>query len=128
MAMLIRAAIFHLVSLLSLVAFLGAPAHAKAQQRLVPTASADSSVAHRRVACNGASAVPLTFDAEQSLPLKLVANLACGQEVAVLSDLEGYTVHVATPEGLSGYVARTNLTAEPKSTPKLPQPMPSQGH
>ena len=104
------------------VACLGLAAPFEAQQRAIPAASAEGSVAHQRVACHGASAVPMTFDAEQSLPLKLVANLSCGQEVAVLSDLEGYTVHVSTANGLSGYVARAYLAPDAKSAPAAPQP------
>ena len=105
---------------LALLVCVGTAAPLQGQQHGVPAASPASSVAHQRVACHGTSTVPLTFDAEQSLPLKLVANLSCGQEVAVLSDLESYTVRVVTAEGLAGYIARANLTAEPKSTPKAP--------
>lgn len=124
-AMVIRARLFR-AAWLAPLACAAAAATLQAQQHAFPTASPESSVAHQRVACHGASTVPLTFDAEQSLPLKLVANLSCGQEVAILSDLESYTVRVATAEGLSGYIARANLTAEPTSTPKAPQPSSSQ--
>ena len=118
-----RAVLFAFVG----VACLGLAAPFEAQQRAISVASAEGSVAHQRVACHGASAVPMTFDAEQSLPLKLVANLTCGQEVAVLSDLEGYTVHVSTANGLSGYVARAYLAPDAKSAPPAPQPATVQG-
>jgi len=62
------------------------------------------------VTCNGYSSVPMTADQEQSLPMKLVVNLACGQEVAVLSDVESYTVSVRTADGKNGYVAHMFLT------------------
>jgi hypothetical protein len=52
----------------------------------------------------------MTADLEQALPLQVIANLECGQEVAVLSDAEGYSVNVRTQEGKSGYVARMYLT------------------
>jgi hypothetical protein len=55
--------------------------------------------------CPGLTTVPMTADAEQSLPMKLVANLVCGQNVTVLSDVEGYTAHVRTVDGKEGFVA-----------------------
>ena len=72
--------------------------------------------------CLGLPGVPMTADAEQALPLRLVANLPCGLEVSVLSDFEGYTVAVRTPEGPTGYVARVYLTAlsRPPSPPVAP--------
>ena len=62
------------------------------------------------VLCRGAQNVPMTSDAEQSLPMQLVARLNCGDEVAVLSDSEGYTVNVRTADGKDGYVARMYLS------------------
>jgi hypothetical protein len=62
------------------------------------------------IKCNGNLSVPMTADAEQSLPLHLVANLQCGQEVTVLSDMEGYTINIQTEDGKSGYVAGVYLT------------------
>ncbi|HEY2545160.1 MAG TPA: SH3 domain-containing protein [Candidatus Acidoferrum sp.] len=58
------------------------------------------------VVCRGVQNVPVTSDAEQSLPMQLVARLNCGDEVAVLSDSEGYTVNIRTVDGRDGYVAR----------------------
>ena len=63
------------------------------------------------VICRDVQSVPVTVDAEQTLPLQLVARLACGAEVALLSDSEGYTVNVRTPDGQTGYVARMYLTS-----------------
>jgi hypothetical protein len=60
--------------------------------------------------CPGISNVPMTADAEQALPMRQVATLACGQQVAVLADNEGYTAHIRTSEGKDGYVARMYLT------------------
>jgi len=63
-----------------------------------------------QISCKGYSSVPMTVDPEQSIPMRLVANLSCGQEVTVLSDMESYTVSVRTDDGMSGYVARLFLT------------------
>src|SRR5271154_1404977 len=79
----------------------------------LPTMAAESSTnssgvaaaPHAMLKCPGLASVPMTTDAEQSLPMKLVANLACGQNVTVLSDAEGYTAHVRTVDGKEGYVA-----------------------
>ena len=61
------------------------------------------------VKCSGLTSVPMTADAEQSLPLRLVSSLACGEPVYVLADDQGYTVHVRTSEGKEGYVVRMYL-------------------
>lgn len=61
------------------------------------------------VVCRGVKNVPVTADAEQSLPMQVVAHLNCGDEVAVLSDSEGYTVNIRTGDGKDGYVARMYL-------------------
>ena len=61
------------------------------------------------VICRGVKNVPVTADAEQSLPMQLVTRLNCGEEVAVLSDSEGYTVNIQTADGKDGYVARMYL-------------------
>jgi hypothetical protein len=58
--------------------------------------------------CPGTSSVPLTADA-QALPLHLLRNLSCGESVVILSDSEGYTVHVRSVDGTAGYVARMYL-------------------
>ena len=72
------------------------------------------------VNCPGISNVPMTADAEQALPLRQVATLACGQQVAILADNEGYTAHIRTSEGKEGYVARMYLTtATPAAQPSL---------
>ncbi len=47
----------------------------------------------------------MTSDAEQSLPLQVVATLKCGEEVTVLANDEGYTVKVKNADGKIGYVA-----------------------
>jgi hypothetical protein len=37
--------------------------------------------------------------AAQGLPLHLLRNLSCGESVVILSDSEGYTVHVRSADG-----------------------------
>jgi hypothetical protein len=70
------------------------------------------------VVCRGVQNVPMTSDAEQSLPMLLVTRLKCGEEVAVLSDSEGYTVEVRTTDGKDGYVARMYLSESPANSAK----------
>ena len=62
------------------------------------------------VNCPGITNVPMTSDAEQALPMRQIATLSCGQQVAVLADNEGYTAHIRTSDGKEGYVARMYLT------------------
>ncbi len=72
------------------------------------------------VICPGISNVPMTSDAEQALPMRQIATLSCGQQVAVLADNEGYTAHIRTSDGKEGYVARMYLTtATPATHPEL---------
>ncbi|MGC2389762.1 MAG: hypothetical protein WA621_10230, partial [Candidatus Acidiferrum sp.] len=47
--------------------------------------------ARRMIVCRGVQNVPVTADAEQALPLRLIARLNCGEQVAIISDSEGYT-------------------------------------
>jgi hypothetical protein len=70
------------------------------------------------VICRGAQNVPVTTDAEQALPMQLVTRLNCGDEVAVLSDSEGYTVNIRTADGKDGYVARMYLEEHPANSSK----------
>src|ERR1700730_10851405 len=72
------------------------------------------------VNCPGISNVPMTSDAEQALPMRQIATLACGQQVAVLADNQGYTAHIRTSDGKEGYVAHMYLsTATPTVQPEL---------
>lgn len=65
------------------------------------------------IVCRGVQNVPVTADPEQTLPMQLVARLACGAQVSVVSDSDGYTVNIRTAEGESGYVARMFLSESP---------------
>jgi len=57
------------------------------------------------VKCPGITSVPFTADAEQALPMTVVGSLHCGETVGVLSEDEGYTARIRTPDGKEGYVA-----------------------
>jgi hypothetical protein len=72
------------------------------------------------VNCPGITSVPMTADQVQALPMRQIATLACGQQVAVLADNEGYTMRIRTSDGQEGYVARMYLTtATPVAEPTL---------
>ncbi len=75
------------------------------------------------VVCRNVQNVPMTADAEQSLPMQLVSRLNCGEEVAVLSDSEGYTIQVRTADGKNGYVARMYLFETPANSAKDRHPV-----
>ena len=67
--------------------------------------AAAPSTPHALVKCPEVPSVPMTSDAEQVLPLRLIVTLACGESVLVLSDTQGYTAHIRTADDLDGYVA-----------------------
>jgi hypothetical protein len=87
-----------------------------AQEGAMPVAPLGSAM----ISCHGITSVPMTLDPEQSLPMKIVANLNCGDQVAVLSDVEGYTVNVRTAEGKNGYVARMYIARPSQPSPRKP--------
>lgn len=74
------------------------------------------------VVCRGVQNVPMTADQEQALPMRLAGHLHCGEEVAIVSDAEGYTVLVRAADGTSGYVARIYL-AETAAKPAPAKPV-----
>jgi len=73
-----------------------------------------------RISCPGVPNVTMTSDAQQSLPLQIVATLKCGEEVAMLANDEGYTLRIQTADGKTGYVAAMYLKKVP--APKRPRP------
>jgi hypothetical protein len=87
------------------------------------TAAPAAGALRSTVLCRGVQNVPVTADAEQALPMHLVAQLNCGEEVAVLSNFDGYTVSVRTADGKTGYVARMYLSAA-AAAPAKPAPSP----
>jgi hypothetical protein len=97
-------------TLLGVVAALALGQSARANESANGAAPASSSVLISTISCNGYLSVPMTTDQEQSLPLQIMSALECGQEVTVLSDIEGYTVNISTQDGKNGYVARMYLT------------------
>jgi hypothetical protein len=80
-----------------------------AQQIAKPLSTLTGGLGNGSILCHGGSKVPMTVDAEQALPLQLVAELDCGQPVSLLSSSDGYTVHVRTADGKSGYVPWMNV-------------------
>lgn len=95
---------------LAVLAGLALAQAASAQQISKPLSSLAGNSVTGTILCRSGSSVPMTADAEQSLPLRLVATLNCGQQVSLLSAAESYTVNVRTAEGKSGYVAWMNVT------------------
>lgn len=84
-------------------------------QNAAPPSAQNGFVPTWKISCQGASTVPMTADPEQALPLKIVANLKCGDPLALLAKPDTYTVKVMTADGKSGYVAAMYLK-------KLPPP------
>jgi hypothetical protein len=72
------------------------------------------------VKCPGVTSIPLTAEAEQALPMRVVGSLACGEIVSVLSADDGYTAHVRTRDGREGYVARMYLIEGVNASPAPP--------
>jgi len=85
--------------LLGALASLALSTSSPAEELANPAAPLGSAVLTGKISCNGYLSVPMTADQEQSLPLQVIANLECGQEVAVLCDAEGYTVNIRTADG-----------------------------
>jgi hypothetical protein len=86
-----------------------------AQEIAKPLSSLGAASVSRKVACHGVSAVPMTADQEQALPMTMVATLKCNDEVVVLAEDEGYTVKVRTADGKTGFIARLYLAPAPDS-------------
>src|ERR1700676_3226401 len=80
-----------------------------AQQIAKPLSTLAGGLVSGSIVCRGGSRVPMTTDAEQALPLKIVAQLDCGQAVSWLTSSEGYTVNVRTADGKTGYVTWMNV-------------------
>ncbi len=88
------------------------PPVAPAQQVSSAEVSRNHPSAIAKINCRGPMKddAPLTDDSEQAMPLRILAELKCGDEVTILSDTTGYTVLVRAGDGQSGYVARQRLT------------------
>jgi hypothetical protein len=86
---------------------------ARAQEPAAAPFEGANPAAFRQVTCVGTSSVPMTADADQALPLHLVANLKCGEKVLALSASDGYTVQVRTADGRSGFIAAMSLKKVP---------------
>jgi hypothetical protein len=104
--------------LLTVISFL-APV-SRAQSAAPPNTTPATAAPTWAVNCPGVRSVPLTVDPQQSLPLQLVANLKCGEEVIVLANDEGYTAKIQTADGTTGYVAAMYLKKIPAAKRPLP--------
>jgi hypothetical protein len=94
---------------LATVASLALAQTVSAQQIAKPLSTLKGGYVSGSILCRGGSKVPMTADAVQALPLKVVAVLDCGQPVSLLSNSEGYTVNVRTADGKIGYVVWMNV-------------------
>jgi hypothetical protein len=90
---------------------------ARSEELANSSSTTGSATLTSKISCNGNLSIPMTADEAQTLPMQLVANLECGQEVAVLSDVEGYTVNIRTEDGKQGYVAHMFLTRPVRKRP-----------
>jgi hypothetical protein len=84
------------------------------------SAAAVAPLPQASIKCSGISSVPMTADAEQVLPMRLVATLGCNEPVVILADDEGYTSLIRrAADGKEGFVARMylNLNASASSAP-----------
>lgn len=86
---------------------------ARAQDTPALPFQGENPAALRKVTCHGIATVPMTADAEQSLPLKIVADVKCGEQVLVLSGADSYTANIRTADGRAGFVASMYLTKVP---------------
>ena len=99
----------HKFKYLAVLAGLALAQATPAQQVTMPLSSLTGASLTGKILCRDGSKVPMTADPEQSLPLNIVALLNCGQEVALLSGNDSYTVNVHTIDGKTGYVAWMNV-------------------
>lgn len=106
----------HKMRYLGVLASLALAQAASAQQISKPLSSLAGGSLTGKILCRSGSNVTMTADQEQSLPLRIVAVLDCGQEVSLLSGSEGYTVNVRTTDGKSGYVAWMNVAKGEKAS------------
>ena len=97
--------------MMAAAASLALPAASRAQDILKPAPVAVN--LPWKINCRDLSNVPMTVDSLQAIPMKLVAKLNCGEGVAVLSDMEAYTVNVRTADGRTGYVMSLYLMKAP---------------
>jgi hypothetical protein len=91
------------------------PAVSRAQDLMTPAPVAQ--VLPWKVNCHGLSNVPLTSDSMQALPLKIVTKLSCDQGLAVVGDVDSYTVNVRTADGKIGFIASMYLMKAPPAKP-----------
>ena len=104
-----------------LLLFLGIFFHSSAgaaQQTPPPPLASNNATAI--IKCHDEPYVSLTADAEQAVPLEVVATVNCNEEVSILSDPQGYTVEVRTASGKIGYVTRFEVAIKEAASAKSP--------
>jgi hypothetical protein len=86
-----------------------------------PATAVPANTATWKINCPGVRNVPMTADSQQALPLQLISNLKCGEEVEVLDNTEGYTAKIKTADGKIGFVAVMYLkkSVTPRRAPAL---------
>jgi hypothetical protein len=106
----------HKLLILSTFASMAVTLPACAAEKSASSVAQPASALRGTVVCHDAHSVPVTADAQQTLPMQLVASLNCGEAVSILSDSEGYTVNIRTADGKNGYVARMYLSESPANS------------
>lgn len=68
--------------------------------------------ARAKIKCHDQPYVSMTADAEQAIPPRVVATVACNEAVIILSDSQTYTVQIQTASGDVGYVTRYEVVLD----------------
>jgi hypothetical protein len=92
--------------------FLAIFANPSVRAQQAPQAPIDPTNTAATINCHNQPYVSVTADAEQAVPLQVVATVNCNEQVWIVSDTQGYTVKVRTPSGRIGYVARFEVTVD----------------
>ena len=95
-----------------LLLFLAILANPSLRAQQAPQPPIDPSNTAATIRCHNQPYVTVTADAEQAVPLQVVATASCNEEVWIVSDTQGYTVKVRTASGKIGYVSRFEVTVD----------------
>ena len=75
--------------------------------------------------CRNQPYISLLAEPEQVFPLKVVATVACGEDVVIVSDPEAYFLKIRTADGKAGYVSYLDIRWQPGAAPKPAAPTPA---
>jgi hypothetical protein len=75
--------------------------------------------------CRNQPYISLLAEPEQIFPLKVVATVACGEDVVIVSDPEAYFLKIRTADGKAGYVSYLDIKWQPGVAPKPAAPAPA---